>query len=272
MTKKRRREKKRKEHKEAGKVIVKKKARVRPSVTKGRRVRWDLVFAAVVIALIGFGIWYAVAHATRSNHELTPATENLYKALNEIYFSNKPNPNVTLDVFYGINGSVPVGNVTYGVNDIIQFRIFFYNRTISLSGSMNASKKELVVTGHAVLAIGANYIHPILKVLGFTNSLNNVSQLIINTQYLRKHHVRIISHYLGVDYVRIPTVKKPVKTVKVSYEYTVNISKKTYHVKAVVWYEVKYKFPVKALISVNGYTFELRLEYAQLTHFMFKRI
>jgi len=252
----------------AGKVIVKKKARVSPSI-KTRKVRWDLVIAAVIVIFIAVGVVYLVTHASReSSQQIKPTTENLYKALEEIYFTNKPNPNATLDVFYDVRGNVNLNGTVFGVKDFIQFRIFFYNRTLKVptNESGASSNKTVVLRGHGVIPIGAYYVQPVLNILGFTSKVENISMLLVNVENLKKHNVSVKTEYLGHDKVTIPTVKEPLDTVKVRYIYTIDIHNKTYHVNATVWYETKYKFPVKAVIDINGYVLTFKLEYAELTY------
>ncbi len=278
----RRRKGKGKERKEAGKVIVKKHVRRGPLVRAGRKVRWDVVFAAVVIILIGIGVWYGIAHASKGGAQgLTPALTNLYNGIDDLYLTKNPNPNLTLDVFYNINGTVNLGNVTYGVSDFLQYRLFYYHRSVSVpqtQSSKNASRKEVVIQGHGLIILGANYLSRFFNILGYPNmmsdNVSNVSLLILNVRYLEEtHHILIKKEVLGTTYVRIPTVKHPVKTVMVKYTYTLPAGKGIkYNVTAVVWYELKYKFPVKALINVNGYKLEFRLEYAQVSHFKLKRV
>jgi len=276
----RRRKGKGKERKEAGKVIVKKHVRRGPSISVGRKVRWDVVFAVVVVILIGVGVWYGVTHASKGGaQELTPALTNLYNGINDIYLTKNPNPNITLDVFYDINGTVNLGNVTYGVSDFLQYRLFYYHRSVSIpQTSKNASKKEVVIQGHGLIILGANYLSRFFNILGYpgmmSDNVSNVSLLILNTKYLEEtHHILIKKKVLGTDYVKIPTVKHPVKTVVVRYTYTYPAGKGVkYNVTATIWYELKYKFPVKAIINVNGYKLEFRLEYAQVSHFKLRRV
>ncbi len=220
---------------------------------------------------------YLVTHASRETpHQLKPATENLYKALEEIYFTNKPNPNATLDVFYGVRGNVNLNGTVFGVKDIMQFRIFFYNRTLKVptneSGTSGNKTKIVVLSGHGVIPLGAYYIQPVLDVLGFTSKVENISMLLVNVENLKNHNVSVETKYLGHDKVTIPTVKEPLDTVKVQYTYTIKVHNKTYHVNATVWYETKYKFPVKAVININGYTLTFKLEYAELTYLSQRRI
>ena len=218
---------------------------------------------------IAAGTAYLVTHASReAPHQIKPATENLYKALKEIYFTNKPNPNATLDVFYDVRGNINLNGTVFGVKDFIQFRIFFYNRTLKVPINENGttSNKTIVLSGHGVLPIGAPYIQPVLDVLGFTSKVENISMLLVNVKNLKNHNVSVETKYLGHDKVKIPTVKEPLDTVKVRYIYTTEVHNKTYHVNATVWYETKYKFPVKAVININGYVLTFKLEYAELTY------
>ena len=219
---------------------------------------------------IAIGVVYLVTHASRenANNQVKPATENLYKALKEIYFTNKPNPNATLDVFYDIRGNVNINGTVFGVKDFMQFRIFFYNRTIKMPSNGNATSgnRTIVISGHGVIPIGAYYVQPVLNVLGFTSKVENISMLLINIENLKNHNVSVTTKYLGHDKVTIPTVKEPLDTIKVRYVYNIEVHNKTYHVNATVWYETKYKFPVKAVININGYVLTFKLEYAELTH------
>jgi len=122
------------------------------------------------------------------------------------------------------------------------------------------------LSGHGVIPIGAPYIQSVLDVLGFTSKVENISMLLVNVENLKNHNVSVETKYLGHDKVKIPTVKEPLDTVKVRYIYITEVHNKTYHVNATVWYETKYKFPVKAVININGYVLTFKLEYAELTY------
>ncbi|GEM_PF-1751729 len=260
--------------KEAGKVIVKKKARISPSI-RTKKVRWDIVVVAVIVVFIAVGVVYLVTHASReSSQQVKPATENLYRALEEIYFTNRPNPNATLDVFYDVRGNVSINGTVFGVKDFMQFRIFFYNRTLKVPSNENGTSgnKTVVLSGHGVIPLGAYYVQPVLDVLGFTSKVENISMLLVNVENLRNHNVSIKTEYLSHDKVTIPTVKEPLDTVKIQYTYTIDIHNKTYHVNATVWYETKYKFPVKAVVNINECVLTFKLEYAELTYLSQQRV
>ncbi len=177
-------------------------------------------------------------------------------------------------MFYDVRGDVDMNGTVFGVKDIMQFRIFFYNRTLKVptNESGTPSNKTIVLKGHGIIPLGAHYVQPVLDVLGFTSKVENISMLLVNIENLKNHNVSVEVKYLGHDKVTIPTVKEPLDTVKVQYTYITKVHNKTYHVNATVWYETKYKFPVKAVININGYTLTFKLEYAELTYLSQQRI
>ena len=253
--------------KEVGKVIVKKKARKVPSV----KIRWDYVFAAILIVLIGGAIGY-FAYVTYFKEPTTPQAENpvdvLYKGVEEV-FINK-NKNATLDLYYKLRGEMKLGNVTLSVKDFVQHRVFFYDTTVTPNASEtgNETQEPVVLSGFGAIPFGAYYIDPLLNLTGFYSKPENISDLLINVKHLREdRNISVSVTKVGEEDVYLKTFDSTFHTVVYRYVYDVPQSNTTTaHVVGEVWYETKYGVPVKAVFNIDGLVMSWELQAADLNY------
>ncbi len=253
---------KKKRKKEVGKVIVKKKARRAPSV----KIRFDIVFAVIIVALIGVGIFYVVTRPSESVQASKPI-EVLYNGLKEV-FINK-NPNATLDLYYSVRGQIDFSGEVLTIKDFIQYRVFFFNQTIypNITSEGNETTSAVVLSGFGAIPLGAYYIDPLFNVTGFYSKLKNISELLINVEYLRnERNVSVNVRDLGTDTVYIRTFDTEFQTKVMEYTYTIEYNHVLRHVVAKVWYETNYGVPIKADFNVDDMSVEFELKAADLNY------
>ncbi len=238
-----------KKKKEVGKIVVKKKARRAPSF----KVRGDIILVAVVIALIIGGIAYIVITqkpATESKTILPYKT--FYKGLKAVF--NDKNKTATLDLYYQVRGSTEYEGFTVSVKDLLQIRVFYFNQTV---GKENNTK---TIAGFAGIPLGGPYIYPLLNLTGYTDLLDNASQIIFNLRRIENtYNITVNKKYLGETNLHLKGFKEAFTCRHYIFAYNISNGGKVKHVEIEIWYENKYWVPVKAVINVDGnsITFEL---------------
>lgn len=253
---------KKKEKKEVGKVVVKKKAHKTPSF----KIRLDVVFAVIIIALIGAGIFYVVTRPGEAVKESEPV-EVLYNGLKEIFIDK--NPNATLDLYYSIRGQIDFSGEALAIKDFLQYRVFFFNQTIypNITNEGNETVSAVILSGFGAIPLGAYYIDPLLNVTGFYSKLENISELLINVKYLKEErNVSVEARELGTDVVYLRTFDTEFQTKVIQYTYTIEYNHNLRLVVAKVWYETKYGLPIKADFNIDGLSVEFELKAADLNY------
>ncbi|MCD6084476.1 MAG: hypothetical protein J7J20_02915 [Desulfurococcales archaeon] len=255
---------KRKE-KETGKIIKKKKVRKGPSL-RLKRVRWDIVAVIVIIAVIAY-VGYNLVYASMQKQEGIEAVEDisrLYEGLEKVVVQN--NSNVSIDLWYYVRGDVPCGNYVMGVKDFIQVRIFYYEVTIPAGTKVGneTTTENKTISGYHILYLRAPYLIDLLMLTG-VNTLygytDNISNMFLNYEVLnRTLRGNLSKELMGSEVLDLGKLGNA-STIKIRYTYSLPLSNTTaYSITATVWYENKFKLPVKLILSINGSvtTIELR--------------
>jgi hypothetical protein len=246
----------RKRKKEVGKVVVKKKARNLPSIS----IRKDVLLVAIIIILIAGGVAYIYVNSgtAQAKQALTPSQE-LYKGLQAV-FKDK-NKRATLDLYYRVRGTVDVGGVPTTVMDLLQFRIFYYNQ--SIKPQENQTNTTTFIAGYAALPIGTYYIFPLLNLTGFTDMIDNASEIIINVPRLtHTYNVSLEAKYLGEERIYLRGMKATFNTSVYLYSYSISNEGKVKNVTIKAYFEDRYNLPVKVVVTVDSQTVAFQLETA----------
>ena len=241
--------------KEAGKVIVKKRVHRAPF-----RVRWDILLVVAVVLLIVIGVAYTVMtqKPSKASKEVNPS-ETLYKGL-KVIFKDK-NTTANLDLYYQVRGNVETSGKIISIKDIIQFRVFYYNQTI---GKGNNTK---TIAGFAGLPIGAPYVYSVLNLTGYTYSLNNASEIILNPEHLKSfYNISVKTSFLGSERIVLKGLRKSFQAKHYRYEYEISNEGKIKHVVIDAWYITEYELPGKVIISVDNYKVSFQLMIASLSY------
>ncbi|MCD6428384.1 MAG: hypothetical protein J7L12_02065 [Desulfurococcales archaeon] len=259
---------KRKE-KEAGKIIKKKKVRMGPSL-RLRRLRWDIIAIVVIVAVIAY-VGYALVFASmqeQGNQEGIKSMDELYEGLEKVIV--KKYRNVSVDLWYYIRGTIPCKGYDVGVKDFAQIRLFYYEITVPTEtkvGNKTVTENK-TIGGYNVLYLRVPYLTDLLSITGVGPAVygytNNVSHLFIDDEALNKTlKGNLTKKLLGKEEIEVGTLGK-VSTYKVRYVYDVTESGKAYHVNATVWYEDKFKIPVKLVFNINGRLLAIELKSADV--------
>ncbi len=246
----------RKRKKEVGKVVVKKKAHSLPSIN----IRKDVLLVAIILILIGGGVAYIYVNsgAAHAQQSMSPS-EELYKGLQAIF--RDKNKRATLDLYYRVRGTVEVGGVPTTVMDLLQFRIFYYNQTIR--PKENQTNTTTFIAGYAALPIGTYYIFPLLNLTGFTDMIDNASEIIVNIPRLtHDYNVSLKVKYLGEEKVYLRGMKTTFNTTTYLYSYSISNEGKVKNVTIEAWFENRYTLPVKVVVTVDSQKVAFELETA----------
>ncbi len=255
---------KRKE-KESGKIIKKKKVRMGPSL-RLRRLRWDIIAVIVIIAVIAY-VGYALVSASMQKQEGKQGIENineLYDGLEKVVI--KKYRNVSIDLWYYIRGTIPCKGYDVGVKDFAQIRLFYYEIMVPTEtkvGNKTVTENK-TIGGYNVLYLRVPYLTDLLSITGVGPAVygytNNVSHLFIDDEALNKTlRGNLTKRFLGREEIEVGTLGK-VSTLKVQYIYDITEDSKTYHVNATVWYEDRFKIPVKLIFNINGRMLTIELK------------
>jgi len=238
-----------KKKKEVGKIVIKKRAHRTPSF----KIRGDVILVAVVIALIVGGIAYiAITQKSTTESKTVMPRKAFYEGLKAVF--DEKNKTATLDLYYQVRGSTEYEGFTVSVKDLLQFRVFYFNQTV---GKENNTK---TIAGFAGIPLGGPYIYPLLNLTGYTDLLDNASQLIFNLKRVEKtYNATVIKKYLGETSLHLKGFKEAFICKHYTFSYNISNGGKVKHVEIEIWYEIKYEVPVKAIINVDGnsITFEL---------------
>ncbi|MCD6323699.1 MAG: hypothetical protein J7L55_01140 [Desulfurococcales archaeon] len=243
--------------KEAGKVIIKKKARKAPSL----RIRGDILLVAVIIAIIAVGIGYlAYDRLTTQAKQPIPAEQRLYEGLKAVFHDK--NPKATLDLIYDVRGNTEWYGVPVSTKDLLMFRLFYYHQTLNTNET--SSNATVTLSGWGALPIGASYLYNVLNLTGFTTMINNASQVIININHVKEaFNVSVNKEDLGAETLTLPGFNKPFQVLHYRYSYNIRSEGKVKHVVIDTWLEAKYNLPVKVVVDVDGKALTFTLHYVQ---------
>ncbi len=246
-----------KKRKEAGKVIVKKKARRTPSL----RIRGDILLVAVIVAIIAAGTGYLVYDKlTTQAKQPTPPEKALYEGLKAVFHDK--NTKATLDLLYDVRGEMKWYGVPVSVKDVLMFRVFYYHQT--LKTNKTSSNATMTVAGWGALPIGASYMYNVLNLTGFTTMINNASQVVININHVRKaFNATVKEEDLGSGTLKLQGFSKAFQVIHRRYAYSLMSEGRLKHVSVDVWFEVKYGLPVKVIVDVDGESLTFTLHYVQ---------
>ncbi len=238
-----------KKKKEVGKIVVKKKVHRTPSI----KVRGDIILVAVVIALIIGGIAYIIiAQKPATESKTVSPYKTLYKGLKVVF--DEKNKTATLDLYYQVRGSIEYEGFIVSAKDLLQFRVFYFNQTV---GKGNSTK---TIAGYASIPLGGPYVYPLLNLTGYTDLLDNASQLILNLKRVKNNYnVTVTTRSLGETTLHLKGFKKDFTCRHYIYMYNVSNGGKVRHVKVEVWYENSYGVPVKAIVNVDGNSLTFKL-------------
>jgi len=235
--------------KEVGKIVVKRKVRRVPSI----KVRGDILLVIVIIALIVGGVAYIVITQKQPTKSKTVSPyDTLYRGLEEVFI--KRNRTATLDLYYQVRGSAEYEGFTISVKDLLQFRVFYFNQTV---GKENNSR---TVSGYAGIPLGEPFIYPLLNLTGYTDLLDNASQIIFNLKRIeRSYNVSVIKNLVGVETLHLKGFKNSFTCKHYIFTYNISNGGRLRHVRVEAWYESRYELPVKVVVNVdsNSLTFEL---------------
>ncbi len=259
---------KRKE-KESGKIIKKKKVRMGPSL-RLRRLRWDIIAIVVIVAVIAY-VGYALVSTSmqkQEDQEGIKSMDELYEGLEKVIV--KKYRNVSVDLWYYIRGTVPCKGYDVGVKDFAQIRLFYYEITVPTEtkvGNKTVTENK-TIGGYNVLYLRVPYLTDLLSITGVGPAvygyINNVSHLFIDDEALNKTlRGNLTKKFLGKEEIEVGMLGK-VSTYKVQYIYNVIEDNKTYHVNATVWYEDRFKIPVKLIFNINGKSLTIELKSANV--------
>ena len=246
---------KRKE-KEAGKIIKKKKARRSPSL-RLRRLRWDIIAVLVIVAVIAY-VGYNLVFASMQKQESSESVEDikkLYEGLEKIV--GRRYSNVSIDLWYYMRGELPCGNYVMGIKDFVQVRLFYYEVTVPSEtkvGNETVTENKTVGSYH-ILYLRAPYLTDLLILTGVSTLYgyaDNISNIFISDEVLSETlKNNLTKKFLGSEVIKLGKLGN-ISTLKVQYIYSLTADDTTYHINATVWYESKFKMPVKLVFNING--------------------
>jgi len=251
--------------KEVGKVVKRRRRRVRISIP---RIRWDIVIIVIIVGLI----ISATLYMTLGGHKETPhklTIDDLKNYLRELASGNK---SIALDLIYEVRGDLPTLSKVLGVKDYLQVDIRYYEITVAqpkgnisnTTTSTNTSRK--LISGYLTFYYGLDYAPILRELLGMTPSVDNLSQVLVDVVFINKSingSVKILE--TNYDYVELRGLGK-VKALKKVIEYTRVINGTEFHVVITEWVDDEYGVPLKVILRINGYELKMNLIAFSIRH------
>ncbi len=238
--------------KEAGKIIVRKHARARISLP---RIRWDIIVVAVIIGLIATAAFLAYTSSSKGGTTEKLSYNDLLKYLSEV--ANGKNERLALDLFYNVRGDIVTPNGVLGIKDILQVDMRFSK--VTLPTPKNASKsKPIVIKGYLVFYYGLEYLGELYDVLGMSNNLKNISQVLIDVSKLKKTYGNVEVKTVGFEKIKVGRVGY-IDAYRQIINYKAKIGNKKYDITLVVWREKNYGIPVKIEVCIDSYKLSITL-------------
>ena len=244
--------------KEVGKVVKRRRRRVRISIP---RIRWDIVIIVIIVGLI----ISATLYMTLGGHKETPhklTIDDLKNYLRELASGNK---SIALDLIYEVRGDLPTLSEVLGIKDYLQVDIRYYEITVAppkgnvsnTTTSTNTSRK--LISGYLTFYYGLDYAPILRELLGMTLSVDNLSQVLVDIVFINKSingSVKILE--TNYDYVELRDLGK-VKALKKVIEYIRVINGTEFHVVITEWVDDEYGVPLKVILRINGYELKMDL-------------
>ncbi len=241
----------RKKRKEAGKIVVKKHARARISLP---RIRWDIVIVVVIVGLIATATFLAYTSSRGGNTEKLSYSD-LLKYLGDV--ASGKNEKLALDLFYNVRGDIVTSSGILGIKDTLQVDIRFSK--VTLPAPKNSSKsKQIVIKGYLVFYYGLEYLNELYNLLGMSNNLKNLSQVLVNIDKLNRSVKNLKVVDAGSERIKLGRIGY-VDTYKQIITYKAKIGSKYYPVELKVWRERNYGVPVKVCIRISEYELNITL-------------
>ncbi len=245
-----------KRRKEAGKVVIKKRKRFTlPTLRLSLIIILALVVGTAVVS-------YAVYTSFQQPSETTEKEEP-YELLAEVV--DKKNPNITVNIRYRVRGSLPVNNLTLGIEDTVIFRVFYYEIEVpeetneTVEGNETAPQNR-TITGIAAFYFKAPHLQHLFNLIGKRYSIENLSELIYSERMIDALTGGLYEkEELGEETVNSDVFGGEVKVRKVKYSFVLSLVESRYDIEIIGWHETRYGLPIKVVININNteLTFEL---------------
>ncbi len=246
------REKKKGKRKEAGKIVVRKHARARISLP---RIRWDIVVIAVIIGLIATAAFLVYTSSNKGGTSEKLSYNDLLKYLGEV--ANGKNERLALDLFYNVRGDIVTSNGVLGIKDLLQVDMRFSK--VTLPAPKNASKsKQIVIKGYLVFYYGLEYLGELYDVLGMSNNVKNISQVLVDVSKLKRTYGNVEVKTIGLEKIKVGRIGY-IDTYKQIINYKAKIGSRKYDVTLIVWREKNYGVPIKIEVCMDNYKLSITL-------------